>query len=400
MQLYFTKTLFSFQTIKVYWSSHTKFLDNSFESLNIKFNPIGQCLNFLNKTYFSIKPLDKLNYLHITTIYFMIKYNDYVHTCCTESYFSLLGVSAPYMFSETEIFEWTYSFTYDEKKMESQKYLFRKEVRADPVLNRAVDQTTKGSDEKKDRLIENAYVYSFIKVYLLCYAFRNTGRSGLLAHPYNSHVFSGHKELFNIFVALSSSYQMESDSIFQTTISKSLLLDEDVYDDIVASDIYKESFDQNFPGLIFNPVYERLLQTWSLCGGTISIDNIDNGDYNFDATNCPLGNAYYRTPSVKDGIATDVLTYVDFVTCKSSWTDHISKFWNLACFVELVKYPVNFSQLYNFPLDSIQSTRVSSNSIFAEVEAITGIDCSGRYSSYGSNFPKSRGYRGDLPFPR
>jgi hypothetical protein len=329
---------------------------------------------------------------------FMIEYIDYVHTCCTKTLFSKLGVTEPWKFSEIEIFEWAYIFTYDKEEMDNQKKLFFREIRSDPVLNRVVEMTVKGSDFTKDRIIEDIYEYSFIKVYMLCYSFKKDGRVGLGAYPYNSHVFTGHMELFRNFVMLSSMYQMSSQEVFRTTISKELDIDEDIYQTLKDTDIYKESVVPGFTGHIHNPTYERLLQAWNLSDGQISISRVDEMGTDFNAKNSPLGNMCYRIPNLE--VATDVPTYVDYVTTESSWTDHISKYWNIANFIKLVSFPSSFSQLYNYPLDSINANSMSKNCLFAQIQAITGIDCSARYSTYGGNFPRTRGYGGTSNFPR
>jgi len=196
---------------------------------------------------------------------------------------------------------------------------------------------------------------------------------------------------------LSSMYQMSSQEVFRTTISKELDIDEDVYDTLKETKIFKDSVVPGFTGHINNPTYERLLQAWALSDGQISISRVDHMGTDFNAKNSPLGNMCYRIPSMKE--VTDVPTYVDYVTTESSWTDHISKYWNIANFIKLVSYPSPFSQLYNYPLDSINANSMSYNCLFAQIEAITGIDCSSRYSTYGGNFPRSRGYGGTSNFP-
>merc|ERR1712232_513120 len=169
------------------------------------------------------------------------------------------------------------------------------------------------------------------------------------------------------------------------------------YENLLDSSVYKNSVIDGFTGHIRNPEYERLLQAWQMSGAKISIERLDVFNNDFDAKNCPLGNMYYRVPTTE--VATDVPTHVDYVTNPSSWTDHVSKFWNIANFIKLVEYPECFSQLFNFPLDSVNEKLLSNNSLFAQIEAITGIDCSARYSTYGGNFPRSRGYGGSSDFP-
>lgn len=318
----------------------------------------------------------------------VISYRDYLLQDCDRVYYASLGIIGPGQFGESKTFEFTFQFTYDESELEKQSEVFLSEVKSSSSLSRIVDLNVSGNQLIKDQTIKNLYKYSFIKTYCLCYDFYVSGKASLGSAPANSLVFYGHKELFLLFVTHNVFYH-RMNSRNNTTLNKKLIIDESKIDEIKKTEIYTSSINISFPGYLNNPLYERLLDGFKLSGSEIQIEYLDSGRMSIDPAFTPLGNMCFR----ENQLIADFDYYIDSVTSQESHTDHISKYWNVACFIKIISYDDFFpSQMY--PYISVSEGTIPSTSLFAQVESITGIRCGSKFSNYGKGFPNLTGYVG------
>jgi hypothetical protein len=113
----------------------------------------------------------------------VISYTDYLLDDCNRAYYSYLGLSNPSNFSESVLFDFSYKFSYNEEELNKQASLFCDQVRSDSNLARIVDLNVQGNQAQKNEIVRNAYKYSFIKTFSLCYDYHTSGKSNLGAAP-------------------------------------------------------------------------------------------------------------------------------------------------------------------------------------------------------------------------
>jgi hypothetical protein len=259
---------------------------------------------------------------------------------------------------------------------------FMNQIRSNSNMSNALDKYISLSFNERDKALKNVYIYSFFKSFKSMYDLSEQGYNYFGAVPSNSYVFYGHKKLFYTFM----DYNIHSPSMnimSNMYMQRVLTLDPNSLNEIVKNDVWKESVNEAYPGGIYNPTYERILNALaSIEGIEVSLLSHRN-DIHKEASYNSLGSMALTSKSrpllfsaEDDSVAT--------VSNTASLTDHISKFWNTACFINLLEMPSAFSDISaGTPYTYIKLDLQSVSTVFAKIESITGLNQNTLYSSYG-----------------
>jgi hypothetical protein len=234
------------------------------------------------------------------------------------------GVISPTLFSEHNTQEFKYKLKLDKDLIDHQATIFSEEVDGNKVLS---DLVYKASDKKIDKisLVKEVYIYSLLKAYYAIYDIQINGQRNISHSLSRSLIFYGHNEL--LLHGIEHTIHNKNNSISDTiTVKKVLELDTLIPADSDISRIYAKCVNPAMPGRFFSSTYEKVLDTFHMNSQELLLETIGNRD-SIAPDSSPLGNMS-TFPSEDASVNNKLL----FVTDPKSLTDHISKFWNIACY--------------------------------------------------------------------
>lgn len=316
----------------------------------------------------------------------MIPYTNHLHIACDQQSLATNALTSPRSIGSPIDMSFTFSVGYDPKQMEKQCDVWLNTIRGDHRFTQVLDRYVSISFSERDQVLRDVYKYSFFKTFNAMNDLMDTGFNFFGAIPTNSNVFYGHKMLFYTFLNYNN-FSPSRDLTSNVYMERIITIDDNALKIMEEDDVYINSYNENYPGGLRNNTYERILSALSELDEVkvSTLSHQDDVPKNSDAYS--LGSMAYTTKAkptfysvMEDSVAT--------VTTSDSLTDHISKFWNLACFISIVEIPEQFSKSDSgSPYNYVRKRLVSDATLFAMVESITGINNRGMYSNYGTNVP-------------
>lgn len=314
-----------------------------------------------------------------------ILYRDHLTSSCNEEILSIQAVTDPRNIGTPIDLTFNYKLGYDLNQLNTQAQAFMIEFRSRPNFVSALDKCISLPFQERDNAVMNVYKYSLYKSFGIINQLVENGYNYLGNIPANSYLFYGHKELVYTFMNYNTHVQSCSQNM-NLYVSRILTIPENFLDDMENDPFFLEIQNEVYPGGIYNPTYERILHTLSTIDGIECEIVSDMTTIDMSGFKIPLGNMVYQD---KPGLFTNNET-IGTVRTLESLTDHISKYWNIANFIYCTSIPDYFSNSSTSqPYSYVESSRLSPFSIFAQIESITGIDCNGKYSTYGVTYPYS-----------
>jgi len=315
-----------------------------------------------------------------------LRYHDHLHDGCTQVNLAAEALTAPRSIGTPVDLTFSFLISFNSSQLDKQATAWMNSVRGNSKISSAIDKFISISFEDRDAAIRDAYKYSFFKTFSAMQDLVINGFNYFGAVPSNSLVFYGHKMLFYTFM----NYNIFSPSLDLTSnvyLRRTVNLDEDVLSEIEKDPVWISSFNETYPGGVFNPTFERILQALQeieeIHVSTLSHQN----DIPADSTAYSLGSMAY-TSKAKPNFFSSMEESIATVSNYNSLTDHISKFWNVANFVNVIEIPERFNVPDSgSPYIYVRTRNVDDATIFAQVESITGLNNNGMYSRYGINIP-------------
>jgi hypothetical protein len=170
-------------------------------------------------------------------------------------------------------------------------------------------------------------------------------------------------------------------------MQRTLTLDVDALDKIRKDQVYIDSYNINYPGGIYNSTYERILLALHEMDEVHTSSLSHQDDIPRDSNMYSLGSMALTTKAKPTFYSTMEDSFAT-VTTENSLTDHVSKFWNVGCFISILEIPQGFiGPDLGSPYTYVRKRLVSSATLFAIVESITGLNNNGMYSNYGTSVP-------------
>lgn len=312
----------------------------------------------------------------------LINYRDYLFPACENLNVSSIALTEPRNIGVPTDLVFKYKISYSKENLRSQANIFRLLIRGDVAYTNALNKYIDIRSQDRSQVLFNTYIYSYIKTIVAIRDIYDSEMRLIGALPANSLVFYGHKYLIHMFLDYNI-FTPARTLIGNTYITRLLDLDNAIRQ-IEDLEVYKESYNSAFPGGIFNEDYERVLT--ALVGvKDIAVSYMsDKTDIPNDPFYCPLGNMAVCNKD-KPALFSFAEESYATVNIRESLTDHKSKFWNIANWINIDKMPDRYNSLgFGTPYQFVPTKNVDESVIFAQVESITGLPNKGLYSTYGS----------------
>lgn len=310
-----------------------------------------------------------------------IRYHDYLISSCNEQIMASKAITSPRTITSPENLVFKFSILMNLDSLDKQAATFRSLLTSKTGYLETINKHINVPFSERDSVIEKTYKYSFLKVIHCIRKFQESGFNYYGNIPVNSLSFYGHKELLMLFllhnVYTPSRSQMENVSM--TKILEYDLRNNDIMEEM---DIWSESYSPGYPGGIFNPTYERILEAMNKIPEIQVSILTDQTDFDRDGKFNPLGNMSIN--SKEQPIFGPMETTIASVRLMRSITDTDSKFWNLACFINLEETDPLFKNVETgSPFVYVTTKLEAFETIFAKVKSITGISIDYNYTDFG-----------------
>lgn len=311
-----------------------------------------------------------------------LRYKDYVHRSCDEVFFSGLSVLKPNEMRKPHSFKFRYSMKFCFDKVEAQADCFANEVIRNSALSTIVNKNVQGTPNRKKEVIKDVYIYSYFKAFNMCVTLQETGGEFSGNPGANSTVFRGHAELYRIFYSTFILSVNSGSTNQNTSLYKSLeILDEDIKE-FRSTEFYQKYNESRITFFFLNAEFERLLDAFKkfaqmhICIDEFTNKLVPNPDES------PLGNVclFYNDEDRIDELL--------IINSSSMYTDMNSKFWNLGNCIYLEEGDKRFSRCYMSPYLTTDLKDLDPSSIYAIIEAITGLSCGEQFTQFGFSKPK------------
>jgi hypothetical protein len=315
-----------------------------------------------------------------------ISFTDHLHDASSETLLASSAILSPRSIGTPKDLTFKFIVSINIEYLERQAEAFVDSIRGNHTFSQALDRFISLPFVERDESIKNVYIYSYFKVISAMEDLLEAGFNYYGAVPTNSLIFFGHKMLFYTFL----NYNIFNPALDMTSnvyMTRTLELDVDSFKDMKDHPVWQESYNANYPGGLFNRTYERILSAF-LEITEVEVSTLSSqDDIPMDSRAFSLGSAAY-TNKLKPNFFSTMEDSIATVSTRDSITDHNSKFWNTACCISLFELPNEYSRPdFGSPYTYVRNSMVSPNTVFAEVESITGLKADGRYSNYGQMVP-------------
>jgi hypothetical protein len=320
-----------------------------------------------------------------------IKFFDHLIDACTDNVIASMAISEPRRIGTPVDLDFSFIISYNPTRLDELCETFVDLIKSNPSLSAAIDKHVALGYEQRDSVIGNTFKYSAFKVLFQIKDLVDNGFNYYGAVPSNSFVFYGHKLLYYVFMdhnSFSPALNLSSNVYLNRVIN----IDLNIFDIIQKDPVYIDSINDKFPGGIFNKTYERVLSAFNEVEG-IEVSKLSHReDIPDDSMYNPLGSLAYTNKVARPLALAPMEDAIATVSTPRSLTDSRSKFWNTACFISIEDIPDYFMDpSRGTPYIYVRTSSRSSFTLFAEVEAITGLSQEGLYTTYGFNPPKPSG---------
>jgi hypothetical protein len=315
-----------------------------------------------------------------------IKYYDHLHDASSQTLLASSALLSPRSIGTPKDLTFKYVVSYKEDDINKQSVAFVNSIRGNHHFTQSLDRFISLPFNERDQAIKDVYKYSIFKVLSAMEDLVDNGFNYYGAVPSNSLVFYGHKMLFYTFL----NYNIFNPALDLTSnvyMTRILEIDIESFKEMRNDDVWKNSYNANYPGGLYNRNYERILNALLEMSG-IEVSSLSSqNDIPMDSRLFSLGSMAY-TFKAKSNIFSSMEDSIATVSTQDSITDHNSKFWNIACGISISELPEeNTRPDYGTPYTYVRKRMVSTNTVFAEVESITGLKAEGLYSNYGRFVP-------------
>lgn len=309
-------------------------------------------------------------------------YKDYVHKSCDDAFFSKMAVLKPNDMRKPHNFSFEFNMKFDIDKIEAQASCFSNEILRNSMLSTIVNKNVQGNPNKKNEVVKDIYIYSYMKAFNMCVTLQETGGEFTGNPGANSTVFKGHSELYKIFYSTFILTLNSGNTSRNTSLYKSLRITDEDITEFRSTEFFDKYNESKMKFFFVNKEFERLLDAFKKFGQmNLAIDEFTDRLIP-SPENSPLGNLCL---SYSEQDKSDELLIINN---SSMLSDMNSKFWNIANCIYLIEGDKNFTRCYSSPYIYADLSSLDDTSIFAQVQSITGLTCGDQFTDYGSKKDK------------
>jgi len=309
-----------------------------------------------------------------------INYVDYVFDSCDELFKSEELLTHPYPNLSVTNYSFDYKVVPDLDKISEQASHFSAVVLSSNSINSKLYRTQKFKDSPSlVSRVRDSYIYSFLRTIFYIKRASELGIHYSNLAPTNSLVFYGH---YKLFLALQEPMIRTSNPSRKSTLTKTLVLDDEYLDNIKENEVWKRS--TKLKGMFFDLDLENTLIDINDNYSSIKLINLSNKnlDSHLQPRSFPLGNVCFKD------------NFILTVPLQKEKYDPVSRFWNTANCIVLNNESKSSSE--NSIYFRLPISKVSDMSVDYEVQSITGISLY-TFNEHNEDSDKPSGSKGSNP---